>query len=207
MRRAGHAAATVGVALTVDLLWGEPPAWTHPVVWMGKLINALERQAPEDEGVRLAYGAGIVAVVAGCAAAVGSLIERAIGKSGMAGAVVLGVCLKPAFAVRELLRAAERVGAALEADDVAQAREWLRWLVSRETGDLGAPLLAAAAIESVAENASDSVVAPLLAFGAWGLGGAMAYRAVNTMDAMLGYRTPRYERLGKAAARLDDVVN
>jgi adenosylcobinamide-phosphate synthase len=82
----------------------------------------------------------------------------------------------------------------------------LRWLVSRDTAALDAPLLAAAAIESLAENASDSVVAPLLAYALAGLPGACAYRAVNTLDAMVGYRG-RYEYLGKVPARLDDLLN
>ena len=202
-----NALVTLATALAVDLLWGEPPARFHPVVWMGKLVSALERRAPEGERERLLYGGWLVTVMLAGATLPAWLLERLLRRLGLAGAVLLGLCLKPAFAVRELFRAAERVGAALEAEDLPAAREWLTWLVSRDTSELPAPLLAAAAIESVAENASDSVVAPLLYFGLFGLTGAMAYRAANTMDAMLGYRTERYEQLGKAAARLDDTLN
>ncbi|HET7771105.1 MAG TPA: adenosylcobinamide-phosphate synthase CbiB [Chloroflexota bacterium] len=202
-----NALVTLATAVALDLVWGEPPARFHPVVWMGKLVAALERRAPAGERARLAYGACLVPVVLACVALPAWWLERALGKLGLVGALLLGVCLKPAFAVRELLRAAERVGASLEAGDLPAAREWLTWLVSRDTRELDAPLLAAAAIESVAENASDSAVAPLLCFGLFGLAGAMAYRAANTMDAMLGYRTERYEQLGKTAARLDDALN
>jgi adenosylcobinamide-phosphate synthase len=201
------ALVALGTAVAVDLLWGEPPAWCHPVVWMGKLIGALERRAPEGGQERLVYGAWLVAVVVATVGLTGWMVERTLGRLGVVGALLLGVCLKPAFAVRELLRAAERVAVALEGGDLPAAREHLRWLVSRDTTELEVPLLAAAAIESVAENASDSAVAPLLYFGLFGLAGAMAYRAINTLDAMLGYRTERYEYLGKAAARLDDVAN
>ena len=202
-----RAMTTLVTAVAIDLLWGEPSARFHPVVWVGKLVGALDRRAPAGERARLWFGASLVAVVATCVALPAWMLERVLGRCGLVGAVLLGMCLKPAFAVRELLRAAERVGAALETGDLPAAREWLRWLVSRDTSELDGPLLAAAAIESVAENASDSAVAPLLCFGLFGLTGAMIYRAANTMDAMLGYRNERYERLGKAAARLDDALN
>ena len=198
---------TLVTALAVDGLFGEPPARFHPVVWMGRLVSALERRAPARESLRLWYGTVLVAVTLTCVGVPAWAVDRWLRRLGAVGAVLLGVCLKPAFAVRELLRAAERVGTALESGDLPAARQWLRWLVSRETSELEGPLLAAAAIESAAENASDSAVAPLLYFGLFGLPGAMVYRAANTMDAMLGYRNERYEWLGKVAARLDDVLN
>jgi adenosylcobinamide-phosphate synthase len=116
------------------------------------------------------------------------------------------VLFKTMFSWRTLHQAGERVRQPLAAGDLDGAREGLRWLVSRDTAGLDAPLLAAAAIESLAENASDSVTAPLLAYALLGLPGACAYRAVNTLDAMVGYRG-RYEYLGKVPARLDDLLN
>lgn len=95
-----------------------------------------------------------------------------------------------------------------ERDDLAEARRLLSWhLVSRPTADLSADEVAAAAIESLAENLSDSLVAPALAYLLGGLPGMAIYRLVNTADAMWGYRNTRYKRLGKAAARLDDALN
>jgi adenosylcobinamide-phosphate synthase len=117
------------------------------------------------------------------------------------------LALKPAFAGRALLSAAERVEHDLCVGDLSHARTALKSLVSRPTVQLDDTLVAAAAIESLAENLVDSYVAPLAMYAAFGLGGAYAYRAANTADAMWGYRTPEYEWLGKAAARLDDALN
>jgi adenosylcobinamide-phosphate synthase len=117
-----------------------------------------------------------------------------------------GTAFKPTFSVRALLDAAAGVEAALRRGELARARALLgRDLVSRETSKLSAANVAGAAIESVAENFSDSVVAPLLAFRLGGLGGAYAFRFINTADAMLGYRSPELEWFGKTAARLDDL--
>ena len=201
------ALATLLIPIGVDLVWGEPPARFHPVVWMGKAIGALERRAPGGAQARLAYGAGMAMACVAIFAGPAWLLERALGRGGLGGAVALGLCLKPAFAIGALLRATSRVGETLRRDDLAAARDGLRTLVGRDTSALPSPLLAAAAIESVAENLSDSVVAPLFYWALWGLPGAIAYRAVNTLDAMVGYRTYRYEHLGKAAARLDDLAN
>jgi adenosylcobinamide-phosphate synthase len=203
-----RALAVPAIAVVADLLWGEPPAPVHPVVWMGRAIGALERLAPPGgPGARLVYGAGMTGVAVALFGLPAWALERVLWRAGWPGAVALGLLLKPTFAVRALLRATSAVGDALCGDDLAGAREGLRSLVSRETATLPVPLLAAAAVESVAENSSDSVVAPLLWYGALGLPGAYAYRVVNTLDAMVGYRTARYEDLGKAAARLDDLVN
>jgi adenosylcobinamide-phosphate synthase len=121
-------------------------------------------------------------------------------------AVVTALLLKPLFAVRALRDAAFVVRDALEGDDLAAARKGLSALCSRSPDSLDAASLAAAAIESVAENASDSIVAPLLFFAVFGLPGAAFYRAVNTLDAMMGYRG-ELEYAGKASARLDDLLN
>ncbi len=117
-----------------------------------------------------------------------------------------GAALKPALSVRALLDAAAGVEGALRRGQLANARALLsRDLVSRDTSALSPADVAGAAIESVAENFNDGVVAPLFAFRLAGLGGAYAFRFINTADAMLGYRTPELEWFGKAAARLDDL--
>jgi adenosylcobinamide-phosphate synthase len=116
------------------------------------------------------------------------------------------VLLKPTVAIRALGSAGRTVAVALAAGDLDQARYHLRALCSRDARTLSGPEVAAGAVESLAENTSDSVVAPLFYFALFGLPGAVAYRAINTMDAMLGYRGD-LEYLGKAAARLDDVAN
>jgi adenosylcobinamide-phosphate synthase len=116
--------------------------------------------------------------------------------------------LKPIFAYRNLRRAVIGVAEALEREDLPEARRRLSWhLVSRNTGDLSAAEVAGAAIESLAENLTDSLTAPLLAYAGGGLPAAWAYRFINTADAMWGYRTPEFEQLGKFPARLDDLLN
>jgi adenosylcobinamide-phosphate synthase len=117
------------------------------------------------------------------------------------------VALKPVLSLRALAEAASRVEQALEAGELEPARQALRSLVSRPTGGLTAPLVASAAIESLAENLPDSLLAPVLYYLIGGLPAAYAYRTANTLDAMIGYRDPHYEYLGKAAARLDDLLN
>lgn len=187
------------LALALDWLVGEPPAALHPVVWLGKLITLLERRAPRDNPpAELLAGVGMTAACVSTA----TLPALALPHSRLAEALLL----KTMFSWRTLHTAGERVRQPLAAGDTNGAREGLRWLVSRDTTQLDAGLIAAAAIESLAENASDSVVAPLLAYALAGLPGACAYRAVNTLDAMVGYRG-RYEYLGKAPARLDDLLN
>jgi adenosylcobinamide-phosphate synthase len=199
--RALKRVAPLALALLLDALCGEPPARLHPVVWMGRLLDWLDTRAPRDEAARLLYGTVVALAVPLGWAWLARMVER------FAPWPVHALALKPAFAGRALLGSGRDVEAALDRHHVARARLELRSLVSRPTGRLDAPLIAAAAIESLAENLVDSWLSPLVAYGLFGLSGAYAYRAINTADAMWGYRTPHFERLGKAAARLDDVVN
>jgi adenosylcobinamide-phosphate synthase len=120
----------------------------------------------------------------------------------------MALLLKPVFAYRNLRRAVSEVAAALARDDLVEARRLTGWhLVSRDTSQLSEAEVAGAAIESLAENVTDSVTAPLLAFAVGGLPAAWGYRLVNTADAMWGYRSPEFEWLGKFPARLDDLLN
>jgi adenosylcobinamide-phosphate synthase len=194
-------------AVALDLLLGEPPAPVHPVVHLGRLITTLERRAPQHGPWRqLTWGAGVAAAVPALAALVGSLAERSLRCAGPAGTLGEAWLLSNAFALRALLAAGESVRRPLAAADLDGARSALRSLVSRDTDGLTSGLIAAAAIESLAENLTDSVVAPWLAYALGGLPAAFAYRTINTLDSMLGYRG-RYEYLGKASARLDDLAN
>jgi adenosylcobinamide-phosphate synthase len=118
------------------------------------------------------------------------------------------LALKPIFAYRNLRRAMSKVAEALARNDLVEARRLTAWhLVSRDTSDLSAAEVAGAAIESLAENLTDSVTAPLLAYAWGGLSAAWAYRFINTADAMWGYRNPEFEQLGKFPAQLDDILN
>lgn len=198
---------TLAVALGIDLTLGEPPSTIHPVVWMGRLAGALERRAPLSERARLLYGAANVGLVVGSSALTGGCANAALARTHpLIRLAAMGWLLKSTFALHSLTAAANSVRAALAREDLDAARRGLRSLVSRDSATLTPDLLAAAAVESVAENASDSVVAPLLFYAVAGVPGALAYRAINTLDAMWGYHGA-YEHLGKAAARLDDVAN
>ncbi len=206
MSPALHALAVLGGALAVDVFLGEPPNALHPVVWIGRLQRGLRRRAPKPPAAAFVYGCMMAAVgpllFAGGAWA---LVRAAAPLPWLQLALEIWI-LKSAFAIRALGGAAANVARALAAGDLAAARHGLRSLVSRDTGALPPKLLAAAAVESVAENASDSLVAPLVYFVIAGVPGAIAYRACNTLDAMIGYHGET-EWLGKAAARLDDLAN
>ncbi|MCX7840459.1 MAG: cobalamin biosynthesis protein [Anaerolineae bacterium] len=198
------------LATAFDWLIGDPPNALHPVAWFGKLVAAMERRAPRDNPrAELVYGAGMTACGIAIAALPALLIEHVLGTRGQPRGLpllVLAVLLKMTFAWRGLMRAGQIVQRDLETRATENARDDLRALVSRDTRALDTSQLAAAAIESLAENANDSFVAPLFYYRLFGLPGAFVYRAVNTLDAMIGYHG-RYEFLGKVAARVDDALN
>jgi adenosylcobinamide-phosphate synthase len=217
-RCALEAGAAVLVALGLDVL-GEPPAAWHPVVWFGKLIRRLERAAPEGHVPQSLYGLVMLVLAAPAAflpaAIIHRLAKRVRAKARQYGftdgglilyALIEGMSLKPFFALRMLAEAGRSVRLSLEQGDLPAARQALQSLVSRDRSELTAELAGAAAIESLAENLSDSIVAPLFYYTLFGLPGAAAYRLFNTFDSMIGYHG-RYEYLGKVAARLDDVLN
>jgi adenosylcobinamide-phosphate synthase len=197
--------AVLLLAVGLDLALGEPATPWHPVAWIGRALEWAERRAPDRS---IAEGAAAVTGVLAGVWASARAVERLTRGLGWIGVVLEAVALKPAFALRRLDEAAGGVESALRAGDLESARMLVgRDLVSRPTRDLGADEVASAAIESAAENLVDSIAAPLLAYAVLGLPAAWAYRALNTADAMWGYRDARYERFGKAAARLDDAAN
>lgn len=196
----------LGIAVAIDRALGELPAAVHPVVWMGKLTSLLTRRAPRTPALlALAAGACVVVLVVGASGLAGWALSLWLAGS-VAGSVVAGVVLSTTFAVRALGQAVSAVEGALSRGEIDHARFSLRSLCSRDPSSLDASQLSAAAIESAAENACDSFVAPLFWYALLGLPGALAYRAANTLDAMLGYRG-ELEWLGKVAARLDDALN
>jgi len=204
---AGSGAAALLVALALDAAFGEPPESVHPVVWMGRGMGALVPPDPPGAGVAT-MARGALAALGGAgvsAAAAGSVARAARPAPAVARAAVEGVELWPLLALRALLRAAQRVGDALQDGDLARARGELRWLVGRDRDGLDPPHLASAAVESVAENLSDSVIAPLLYARVAGPAGAALHRFANTADAMVGYRD-RHRLGGRVAARLDDLL-
>lgn len=199
------APSTLLLALALDLGAGEPPARIHPVVGMGKLVELFARRAPEGPRRELAYGAASVGVATLVPALVAKVLLGRLGPWPLR-LVAEAWLLKTCFAYRALEEEARSVAERLAGGDLPAAREELRALVSRDRSGLDESLISAAAIESLAENLSDGFVAPLLAYSVGGLPAALFYRAANTADSMIGYRG-EYEHLGKAAARLDDILN
>ncbi len=196
------------VALTIDLALGEPPRPIHPVVWIGKIASFLERGgAVQPRLAQFVYGIGMSLFLIGLFASATYFILFYLKSLSVVVYVLVGaMLLKSTFSVKELRRVALRVKELLLREKLDEAHHELRSLVSRDTHGLSKPQVVSATVESVAENACDSFVAPLFYFLLFGVPGAIAYRVVNTLDAMIGYHG-RYEYLGKFASKLDDVLN
>ncbi|MGZ4465238.1 MAG: cobalamin biosynthesis protein [Nocardioides sp.] len=190
-------AAGLLIGFAADRVLGDPARW-HPVAGFGRVATTLERRSYADHR---AAGVAHVTVLVGGAVVLGVLAER--------GPRVLGTALAT-WAVlggTSLDREAAAVDRLLAADRLADARVQVARLVGRDTSALDEAGVARAAIESLAENTSDAVVAPLVLGAVAGVPGLLAYRAANTLDAMVGHRSERYARFGWAAARLDDALN
>lgn len=196
-------------ALLLDALVGDPPNRWHPVAWMGAFIRSVEGRHPRDRPGFARLGGTLTAVGGAALFSLPVLLLAHWSRSlGWVGLAIQAGLLKLTLSISGLSAAGARVRRALAAGRLAAARLALgRDLVSRPTVELSADEVASAAIESLAENLTDSVVAPLLAFSLGGLGAAWAYRFVNTADAMIGYQDDRYLHFGAAAARGDDILN
>lgn len=195
----------LGLALGAgaDLLLADPRR-RHPVAGFGTVALALERRTWRDSR---SAGAAHVLLLTGATTALGVALDRGTRRQPVARTLVTAVATWSVLGGTSLGRAATTVQRALDAGDLPAARTALPALAGRDPAGLGVPELSRATVESVAENTSDAAVAPLVWGTVAGLPGLLAYRAVNTLDAMVGHRSPRYERFGWAAARLDDVAN
>ncbi|MQA95050.1 MAG: cobalamin biosynthesis protein [Streptosporangiales bacterium] len=201
LRRAGAAGLVLGVA--ADAVFGDPVRG-HPVALFGRAAAALERGTYADSRAR---GMAYVAACAGAAAGLGALAHAATRRSPLARAAVTAAATWAVLGGTSLGREGRGMARRLERGDLAGARDRLSYLCARDPAGLDEKDLARATVESVAENTSDAVVAPLLWGAVGGVPGLLGYRAINTLDAMVGYRSPRHLRFGWAAARLDDLVN
>ena len=197
------AISSLALAVLWDRFLGEPPNHWHPVVWMGNAIAWLRDAFEPYPKLHLLLGAVLALSVPFAAYLSGGLVTDWPWWLQLPAQVFL---LKSTFSLWTLLGAASDMHGLLGTGRLVDARKQLSWLCSRDPSALNSQELATASIESVAENLSDSLVAPLFYYALLGLPGALAYRAINTADAMVGYRG-RYEYLGKAAARLDDLAN
>lgn len=204
-----QASVTVAlVALAIDTLIGWPD-WIyrrigHPVTWLGRLIAALDARWNRG-GYLILRGALAVLVTLAAALLPALLLTLWLAPLPM-GPVLLGVLAWPLVACRSLDDHVAAVARPLQAGDMAAARQAAAMIVGRDLDDRPAPI-ARAALESLAENASDGIVAPVLWAAVAGLPGIAAYKAINTLDSMIGHMSPRHALFGRVAARLDDLVN
>jgi adenosylcobinamide-phosphate synthase len=195
-------------AVILDILIGDPRWFPHPVLFIGKLISFLERVLRSLLGNEMLGGALLlvltVGISCGLAAAILKLAYAVNSYLGLAIAVFISwSCL----AARSLHRESRLVADALARGDLSSARKYLSYIVGRDTAELDEPEVWRATVETVAENTSDGVIAPLFYLCLGGPVLAIAYKAVNTLDSMVGYRNERYIEFGQASARFDDFAN
>jgi adenosylcobinamide-phosphate synthase len=201
------------VAMLLDLALGWPaPVYArigHPVTWIGALIRWLDSrfnlETDTPTARRIAGTATLILVTA--AAALPMLLAQALLPDSLAGTLIGGLIAWPLVALRSMHDHVAAVAKPLTAMDLPAARYAVSMIVGRDTTNLDEAATARAALESLAENTSDGVVAPLFWGAVFGLPGIAAYKAVNTLDSMIGHRTPRFTHFGWASARFDDLVN
>ncbi len=197
----------------IELCLGYPQSLTraigHPVTWIGGLIGeldrALNREAASAKTRQLA-GVTALLIVIIMVGLIGLVIERELLRLPF-GIFIIALAASTLLAQRSLHRHVANVAIALETEDLGAARTAVSHIVGRDTASLDAAGVARAAIESLAENFSDAIVAPVLWLAIAGLPGIAVYKAINTADSMIGHRTERHEAFGWAAARLDDLLN
>lgn len=191
------------LGFAADRLFGDPRHF-HPVAGFGQLATAVEGHTYVDDR---SHGVAHTALLVGSAGLVGLAAEHALARRPVLQTLLTAATTWAVLGGKSLGREADAVHTHLEAGDLPVARRRLTHLVGRDTSQLDASEVSRATIESVAENTSDAVVAPLVAGAVGGIGGLAAYRAANTLDAMVGHHNERYENFGWASARLDDVLN
>ncbi|MBI6550042.1 adenosylcobinamide-phosphate synthase CbiB [Xenorhabdus lircayensis] len=198
-------------AFILDMKLGDPPHWPHPVRWMGRLITRAEsliRRICQTENDLKWGGVLLWLSVVGSVWLVSYwVLQLAYGMAFWLGCLVEIWLIYTVLAGRGLSDAANTVYRTLQRGDLAASREQLSNIVGRETSQLQAPQISRAAIETVAENSVDGVIAPFFFLMLGGAPLAMTYKAINTLDSMVGYKTPRYRSLGMYSARMDDVAN
>ena len=199
--------------MLIELIVGYPDrlvgAIGHPVTWIGRLIGALDRtwnRDGDDDGQRRLFGIATLGLVVAVAAIAGFGLQHVLLMLPF-GIVPTALAASTLIAQRSLHDHVAGVAAALETGGLAAGRAAVAHIVGRDVAALDEAGVARAAIESLAENFSDGVVAPVFWMALGGLPGAATYKAINTADSMIGHRTPRHQAFGWAAARLDDLVN
>ena len=199
------------LALCIDLVLGWPNALFvkigHPVTWIGALIAICERRLNSgSRRARICKGGAAVVIVLLTAGGLALLFQKLLPQN-LIGIAIGGIIAWPFSAARSLHEHVAKVAEPLKANDLNGARKAVSMIVGRDPTQLDQAAIARAATESLAENSSDGVIAPLFWGCLLGLPGLVLYKAINTLDSMIGHRSDRYEAFGKVAARLDDIVN
>lgn len=207
MRESWTMIVPLGMGYLADLLLGDPPGWPHPVRAFGAAIAWGDRRLNRGHG-RLVKGAMLVVVL--CVAVLaGSYwgLKLLQAWSLPAYSIIAGIGVFYCLANRGLLHEGQAVLDALKKEGLDAGRRRLSWIVGRDTAQLSEQQIRTAVLESMSENLSDGVVAPLLFYLAGGLPAMLLYKMINTLDSMIGYKREPYRLFGRAAARLDDVAN
>ena len=199
---------TIFLALLLDLIIGDPRWIPHPVVAIGHLISVLDRNVRLNWLNERLAGVLLLVVVVSCAAgSVWILLKILTVLMPLAGWIAAIIVSSTCLAARSLHKESSRVASALKAGDLSAARHYLSYIVGRDTDQLDEPEIWRAVIETVAENTSDGIIAPLFWLTIGGPVTAMAFKAVSTLDSMVGYKNQRYLQFGWASARMDDLLN
>jgi len=200
-----------GVAWLLDYWLGDPPHWPHPVRWIGNLINFMQRHIRQvcksERALKIGGGVLWLVVVGVTWGASWGVLHLASLVHPWFGWLAEVWMIYTVLAARCLSDAALDVYRALKHGTLAESREKLSWIVGRDTSQLERPQITRAVVETVAENSVDGVIAPLFFLLLGGAPLAMAYKAVNTLDSMVGYKTEKYRAIGYVSARLDDLAN
>jgi len=197
----------IAIGFVLDRVIGDPPNWPHPVRWIGTFISKLTALLNKGRA-RILKGAGMLFITVFLVTAIVlAIIGFAYQLHIVVGIIVEAILIAIGLAQKSLKDAALDVYAPLEAGNLEEARTKLSWIVGRDTDKLQESGIARGAIETVSENTADGITSPLFWAFLFGAPGLWMYKAVNTLDSMIGYKDDRYREFGKFSARADDVLN
>lgn len=207
------AGAIAVCAFIIDTIIGDPQSRLHPVALMGRLIGTVEnilRRGEDNKYLRLTQGAVFTIVLLAAAYAAGWLIVNEIGRIGLAKwekialeAFVLSFMISP----KSLMQAGQKIITSLQHSNLTEARQRVHYIVGRDTENMNEEEVVRATVETIAENTTDGIIAPLFYFFVGGLPLAILYRMVNTLDSMVGYKNEKYLYFGRVSAHVDDIFN
>ena len=205
-----NATLVLCLALLIDIVLGEPPLRLHPTVWMGRLIEAVCRIGSKlRPSMQKAYGVvlaiGVIWVFVGGSYVFLQLLNSFPNEP--IRIIITAILLKSTFSVRMMCQYASDLATAIRQSDYAKARSILRHIVRRDPASLSDAQVISAGIETVAEGMGDGIASPLFYYALLGIPGAFAYRAINTLDSMVGYKDPQFVNIGWFSARLDSIAN